>query len=67
MVGTCKGTIQKRNEDKLVAHMRDAKRYKRYLLAFKKTFSNFIYKIIDNLDPFNPTKEVGDVEYNGMA
>ncbi len=47
--------------------MRDVKGYRRYLLAFKKTFSDFIYRILDSLEPFNPTKEAWEAKYNGMA
>jgi len=67
MVETSKGTIQKKMEKNLVAPMRDVEGYKGYLLASKKTFLDFIYRILNSSKPFNPTKEIKEVEYNGMA
>jgi hypothetical protein len=54
-------------EKKLVAPMRDVEGYKGYLLASKKTFLDFIYRILNSSKPFNPTKEIKEAEYNGMA
>ncbi len=54
-------------EKKLVAPMRDVEGYKRYLSASKKTFIDFIYKILNSSKPSNPMKEVREAKYNGMA
>jgi hypothetical protein len=62
-----KAQLKKEMEKNLVAHMRDVEGYRGYLSAFKKKIPDFIYRIINSLKHFNPTKEVREAEYNGMA
>ncbi len=62
-----KAQFGKEMEKKLVAPMRDVEGYKGYLSTFKKTFLDFIYKVLNSSKPFNPTKEIRKAEYNGMA
>ncbi len=45
----------------LFTHMRDEEGYKKYLYAFKKTFSNVMYKNVNNSHPFNPVEEAKEV------
>ncbi len=46
-------------QKKLVAHKRNEKGYKRYLLAFKKVFLDFIYKSPNSLEPSGQHKRQG--------
>ncbi len=48
-------------------HIGDEEGYRRYLSVFKKTFSNYIYKSLDNLEPSSLAKEAWEAESNGVA
>ncbi len=43
----------------LVAHRRNEEGYRRYLLAFKKAFLDFIYKSSNSLEPSSQHKRQG--------
>jgi len=54
------------NEKKIITHKRDEEGYKRYLLAFKKVFPNFIYKSSNNSKP-NLVEEAKEIKSNRVA
>jgi hypothetical protein len=51
----------------LATHKRDQEEYKKYMLAFKKIFPNFIYKSSNNSEPFSLVEEAKEIKSNGMA
>jgi hypothetical protein len=67
VLGVGRSTIQIRNEKKWATHKRVEEGYRRYMLAFKKIFPNFIYKSLNNLEPFNLVEEAKKIKSNGMV
>jgi hypothetical protein len=59
--------FKKEMQKNLATHMRDEEGYKRHLSTFKKTFLDFMYRSPNNSKPFSPTKEEGEVKYNGST
>jgi hypothetical protein len=62
MVGVGKSLVLKRGVKKIGCNRRDEVVYRRHVFAFKKAFSDFIYRNLDNSKSFSVIPKVEEIK-----